>query len=335
MTTQAGRCCSQHLCINDKLTLNPTHRCALCKQIVHMICAQIDNKTDETVCFKCIETKNNETTKVSTRTKAKEKVAAKVVPRIEAPVEVTKCVGAVSVPIPNLTNKVAKQCPSCGGTDHQRRSSKLCPHNKKRAKQNSAHPLHSSDPTPTSLVNNNANNTNASIADSNATDKDANNHTTTMADTTTAISSNENDTVIDSNNTKKNNEKDDSLLSRPKFISMETQSTAKYQPVIDVSSSAFKMNPTIYKLFQPDHRGRAMETTPTPQNLTDTYWSLTLVNNIRDSSNTYRKLQKKDNPEAWWWKHNFSEEFTTSCIYQFLALIYYFGIVRLPSKRDY
>ena len=86
MTTQAGRCCSQHLCINDKLTLNLTHHCALCKQIVHMICAQIDNKTDETVCFKCIETKNNETTKVSTRTKAKEKVAAKVVPRIEAPI---------------------------------------------------------------------------------------------------------------------------------------------------------------------------------------------------------------------------------------------------------
>ena len=280
-----------------------------------MICAQIDNETDETTCFKRIETKNNETTKVSTRTKAKDKVATKVVPTTEAPVEVTKCVGAAAVPIPNLINKVAKHCPSCGGIDHQRRSSKLCPHNKKRAKQNNTLPLRSSDTTHASLVNNNAINANASIEDSNATDKDSNNHATTMANTTTAISSDENDTVIDSSDAKNNNEKDDALLSSPKFISMEAESTAKHQPVIDASSSSFKMNPTIYKLFQPDHRGRAMETTPTPQNLMDTHWSLALVNDVQDSSNAYRKLQQKDNPEDWWCKHSFSEEFTTSCIY--------------------
>ena len=53
-TNRSGRCCSDNLCVNDTLTLNPTHRCAVCKKIVHMICAKIDNVTDRTECLKCI-----------------------------------------------------------------------------------------------------------------------------------------------------------------------------------------------------------------------------------------------------------------------------------------
>ena len=49
-----GRCGSDNLCINDSLSLNPTHRCAICKKIVHMICAQIINVTDRTECLKCV-----------------------------------------------------------------------------------------------------------------------------------------------------------------------------------------------------------------------------------------------------------------------------------------
>ena len=104
---------------------------------------------------------------------------------------------------------------------------------------------------------------------------------------TTAVASSKRDANLNVNanansNDKNKDDDNDHLLSRPKFINVgeKTIKTTKYQPVINVSSSSFKPRETVFKLIKTDHRGRSIETTPTPYNLTDKYLSLTSVNMI-------------------------------------------------------
>ena len=44
---------------------------------------------------------------------------------------------------------------------------------------------------------------------------------------------------------------------------------------------------------------------------------------------------KKEPTLQYWKKKSASKEFNIGCMYHFLAIIYYFGIVHLPDKRDY
>ena len=52
-TNRSGRCCSDNLCVNDSLSLNPPP-CRSMQKKLHMIFAQINNVTDRTECLKCV-----------------------------------------------------------------------------------------------------------------------------------------------------------------------------------------------------------------------------------------------------------------------------------------
>ena len=55
-----------------------------------------------------------------------------------------------------------------------------------------------------------------------------------------------------------------------------------------------------------------------------------------DVCNSYRMKRKAESPNLTLWKNTKeSRPSTLACIYQFLALLYYFGIVYLPSKEEY
>ena len=66
------------------------------------------------------------------------------------------------------------------------------------------------------------------------------------------------------------------------------------------------------------------------------YFSDTLIKSIVYSSNAYAFERKRREPNlSAWKKKNASKEITPSDILHFLAILYYIGIVRLPSKQDY
>jgi len=61
-----------------------------------------------------------------------------------------------------------------------------------------------------------------------------------------------------------------------------------------------------------------------------------MIQNMVNSSNAYMFERRRREPKLSCFKsQKTSRAFTSSCIYHFLAIIYYFGMVRLPSKRDY
>eukprot|EP00957_Ditylum_brightwellii_P077904 5921361-Ditylum_brightwellii.AAC.1 len=54
------------------------------------------------------------------------------------------------------------------------------------------------------------------------------------------------------------------------------------------------------------------------------------------SSNKYRAERKKKNPELKIWKNRKTlAPFSVADIFHLLAMLYYFGIVKLPAKKDY
>ena len=103
-----------------------------------------------------------------------------------------------------------------------------------------------------------------------------------------------------------------------------------------MSSPSFIPKETAYKLTTKNYRGRTIHLEPTPSNLTDAFWTRTLIVNIVNYSNDYVAARKQQDPDYWMWsRHLSSKPFTISCVYQFIAMLYYFGICRMPSKRDY
>ena len=120
----------------------------------------------------------------------------------------------------------------------------------------------------------------------------------------------------------------------PKFINLQDKLNPKpsYAPVIDVGSKDFKPNPTVFQLLT--QQGTTLD--PTPSNLIDNFLPLTLIDLLVKNSNTYIMERKRRNPNLYvWTREMYSSEITRACVYQFLAILYYFGICRLPSKRDY
>ena len=60
------------------------------------------------------------------------------------------------------------------------------------------------------------------------------------------------------------------------------------------------------------------------------------VETLVNASNDYVEERKKKFPELKQWKQKkVSGPFTMSCMYQMIAIMYYFGIVELPCKYDY
>ena len=106
-----------------------------------------------------------------------------------------------------------------------------------------------------------------------------------------------------------------------------------YIPVIDITSPEFEPIPTEFKLF--DESGKK-ELESTAENITNHFWSLDIVETIVMNSNLYiEKRRKKEKDLAAWKNMNNSRHFTVAETYHFLAIIYYMGIVKLPSKTDY
>ena len=74
----------------------------------------------------------------------------------------------------------------------------------------------------------------------------------------------------------------------------------------------------------------------TPDALAEKYFPKDLIQKMVGASNAYRKRRKENEPNLKIWTDTKSSAiFTLGCIYHFLALLYYFGIVKLPSKSDY
>lgn len=120
---QVGACCvGKDKCLFQSHELNPEHKCVECGEIVHVMCAEW---VDEKEGHKC---KNG--CRKNLHHSANDESEA-----VLALFQLCQPVGLSTTNTLNLANTEEikeKKCRSCGGTDHQRISSKLCKLNKKR-----------------------------------------------------------------------------------------------------------------------------------------------------------------------------------------------------------
>ena len=132
---------------------------------------------------------------------------------------------------------------------------------------------------------------------------------------------------------KKQNEKQADYY-KPLFTNIEENNIQKkYSPVIDVHAKGFKAVETSFKMYSNNQKE---ELPPTPSALSNHYFSKEMIENIVNSSNAYAFERKRREPNMKSWKNKTATKIITpSDIYQFFAILYYFGIVKLPSKRDY
>ena len=336
--------CESSMRNTDTHNHEPKHRCHKCGAAVQILCSDYDEKDDKHTCHACsqywelnfealsfVEDRNSMksasssiSSPSSSSSSSSTSICAFVPPeKIECDFNSNDDVSEVefrveteeleivepevksavdpkdkSVSKPETDSKV-KRCKACGGTDHQRTSSLKCPFNKKRLKQASTActPAVDQDPAPTTKESSTINKKTTSTEGGNL-------------------------------NSRK--------IWNPNCINVAT-STEKFQPVVDISSPDFEPINTIFALQGKNHRGRAIPIDPSPSNLMEAYWPLTLIQTMVVNSNTYIAERKKDDPDLAMWqaKPSVCREITVSCMYHFLAIIYYFGIVRLPSKRDY
>eukprot|EP00957_Ditylum_brightwellii_P120583 9198723-Ditylum_brightwellii.AAC.1 len=61
----------------------------------------------------------------------------------------------------------------------------------------------------------------------------------------------------------------------------------------------------------------------------------TVVDRIVQAINQYISKQREEHAEMHCYKKKVSTELTYSCVWHFIAIVYYFVLVALPNKRDY
>ena len=105
----------------------------------------------------------------------------------------------------------------------------------------------------------------------------------------------------------------------------------KYKPVVDVCKSSFQSIDTVFKIVDKE-KG---EVVPTADTMMDQYLSKDMMVTLVKNSNTYIQLRRRKEPQAICWKKAWCAPLTLSSMYHFIAIIYYMGISRLPSKKDY
>ena len=224
----------KHLCEAPTAELCSQHKCPHCKGIVHMQCGVFDEDTDEYICNRCFffvlprREKEKQASSASARTPAsaavppQKKVAAK-----------------------GKEKSSAKVCPACGGTDHQRRTSKKCKHfnKKKRAGPPNTGMLCTAVSEPVEDIGS------KKVSNVLVNESGRNNNKKTNSTTT-------------STNTNPN-----ASLSKPRFINLMTGTTKTppYYPVIDVDSDNFTPTKTIFKAVGINERGRRVEIPQLPQ----------------------------------------------------------------------
>ena len=135
----------------------------------------------------------------------------------------------------------------------------------------------------------------------------------------------------------KKNEAEDKNISRPNFVHMKCKDEPTYKPVVDVSSPHFTPNTTEFKLMQKNPSTNQNERVlATPEALLEHWWPMSVMLDFQASSNKYRKERMEKYPDLYCWKKKkVSAPFTLSCIYHFIAMLYYMGVVSLPSTTDY
>ena len=311
-TPPIGRCCSGKFCVAPTHELRNEHKCPKCNQIVHILCGVFDNTTDKYVCFPCSRVVPSPPTReppqggqppppsstVSTRLLPRQPSLQKEKPS-------------------STTSAAAKRCPACGGTDHQRRSSKKCKYYVAKPPVNKDSVICPPAITTTTTT---AETTTKTTATLNTNEATVNNQTEATINNTTVINTNEDE---------------DPEISKTNFINLSS-SNIDYKPVIDVESKNFQPLQTTFKVSTKNHRGRQTTVEPTPSVLMEKYWNEEMIAHICKASNKYREARKEAEPNLYCWKSkSSSREFTPSCIYHLLAMLYYFGICRLPTKPDY
>ena len=212
-------------------------------------------------------------------------------------------------------------CKSCGGRDHSRRSSKLC----KFFKGKKSGSTHNSILVSTASVSNDPIKSEVKKVLDGLIDRISSNNSSNQE----VVAINSSCVVEDS-------------ISSPSFIYVgkdesEKEAKKRYTPVVDVESDDFHPIGTVFKIFEKNHHNRKVEVVPTPDVLVRKYWSYSIVSQLVVSSNKYIEDRKKVSPHLDCCKRKKdSRPITVGCMYHFLAMIYYMGIVRLPdTKEDY
>ncbi len=307
-----GRCALGTKCQFEQMELRPAHTCTKCGKVLHVLCAVLNE--DDTIHCKvdCTIEQISKNLKNSSSKKC-------------IPVPPTK----VSAP-----KKIAMYCKLCGGTDHSRRSSKKC----KFYKNPSSTPSN----VPSKLSNRHMANINDSgpqcrFDSTHAVEHEVKLVLNEIVNKVALINSHD---VFVTHLDKDDDDDDvaDDRLSKPRFIPVgdEDADLRNYVPVVDVSKSNFKFTDTVFKINKIDYRNRSTTVTPNPVVLMQKYFPLTLIQRIVNHSNSYVEECKRRYPHLTMWKRNTdSRPFTPSSVYQFLAILYYQGLVRLPSKDDY
>ena len=133
---------------------------------------------------------------------------------------------------------------------------------------------------------------------------------------------------------KKSNEQKKAQFNKPSFINVGSKSK-KFKPVIDVSDENFCPRETSFKLIFDGEYGLKETKEPTAENLMHKYFPFYLIDEWVKASNLYIAERKVSEPHLWMWTKKWSSDITHGNLYHFLAIIYYMGICKLPSKTDY
>ena len=222
-------------------------------------------------------------------------------------------------PTPQKPPQTQRKCPSCGGTDHVRRSSKKCTKYVGPAGGNAENSEEKND-APTSTAPNTTN-----IAPPETTDTESS--ASIPADNNNDASSNDNSATDSA---------EEVNISKPNFIRLENPTAPEYKPVVDVSSKAFNIQGCLFKVIERDHRDRKREIPAEPHILMERFFSFGFMTRFVVSTNKYIANRRQALPDLYCWKDSkVSEDVTLSNMFQFFAILFYFGIVELPSKSDY
>ena len=149
--------------------------------------------------------------------------------------------------------------------------------------------------------------------------------------------SNENTTTITATKNGEEEEATTENISRPRFINLDTSDDpAVFKPIIDVSAEGFVPHDTIFKVMTMDVTGRNIEVALNATVLMGKYWPREIMITMVEAGNAFRANRLKQEPDLRMWldKRN-TRPFTLACMYQFIAMLYYFGITQLPCKNDY
>ena len=311
MVRDVGKCALGDKCIAPTSELCNRHKCFICEKVIHVLCGVFHPEKDEYCC----------------RIDCTPNVHRPVVESVRMDDDdnesnICKSVASDNNKSKSNTKFTAIKCPKCGGDDHQRSSSAKCKYYKKRKKKD------------TVVVDQSA------TKSSKTTNKKPAKAATTK-EIVNEVTQNMLEEIENGSGVSKPNNNDGSInLATPNYIYVgkhetEDEANKRYKPVVNVASSNFKPTPSVYKIFTKNHRNQNVELVPSPESLILTYWSIDVMKKVTHNSNKYIAIKKINQPNLDYWKRVEGVKIELHEMYQFIAILYYMGIVKLPAKEDY